>query len=491
MKPLSFDLKKLSLFKTLRIKYLGLLYHLSFPFLIQMSGCLKATTHLTNTPTSTEITLTTEYTRNNNTMVVKNEHSLIVPNDSDEEEVWDSSMLPFENDPQFQKLPPYYQDQILHQRRENTRKRLKAIKKKKQRAYNIDNIRDANRELLRLRKKKYDGEHLDAKELVKISSRSLSSQKKKQLEIFFEELKEKRENLDDVSFRGSYIKLPSEQIIRMRRNYLKSLPSPNSGDTYFTQMLIIFGLLSSNDNASSYTNEIYSNYKFNERFFFNSRVSRSLCFSISYATSLALIIVPYVVWVSGHNPCGYYKCVCESCVNSDMSSCSYYYYKSVDECQINELKEDSINVCKSTCRIDYLLWHIWFGEIISIFLFCYIGWKINEKYIESDRYFNKLKARLEKEEKLTIPEKLTILQKNTSEPSYNCCKRFVCNKTIVELSDGSKITQVCGFVDLPFWINFSKVCYKITGCFNWIFCAKQQSETSSQEVVDLLINSFE
>ncbi len=50
-----------------------------------------------------------------------------LPNDSDEEEVWDSSMLPFENDPQFHKLPPYYQDEILNQREKNARKRLKAL----------------------------------------------------------------------------------------------------------------------------------------------------------------------------------------------------------------------------------------------------------------------------------------------------------------------------------------------------------------------------
>ncbi len=491
MKSLSFDVKKLSLFKTLRSKYLGILYHISLPVLMQMSGCLKATTHLTNTPTSTEITLTTEYTSNNNTMVVKNEHSLIVPNDSDEETINESHKLPFEEDPQFQKLSPCQKKYIFVLRRKTQQQRVTS-KRKAVLSSELLIIIKAFEQLEEIRKRRYNGEQLNKKELNIISGKYLSDEKIRQLQ---KELKE-QEVYDDIISE-------SKKIISLKKIYLKTLPKSYNSEIDFYQNLIVSGafnpytyfisLTLPEKIIGNYIKALTTKYYLEDKVYFNSKVSRGRCEFGSYTVVTFLIPLLYIIVSSAteYNIFLYYKCYCPfSCdYDCDNSICSPTYYRSMEECQINELKESIVEVCINTTYMPSFLIYLFTGASSFVLFFPYLLYRTAQQYTYNKILSRQNKLMLEANINAEHPERLTILPK-PYEPS-SCCKSLVCNKTIVEFSNGSKISKVCGCIELPFSINFSKFYSKITGCFNWMFCANQQEETSNQEIVDLIINSFE
>ncbi len=401
--------------------------------------------------------------------------------------------LPFERDTQYQELKPHQKDYLLSLRNINEIKRLKIIDAKQALHY-ILIIRKAYEQLEEIRKKSCDKDNmLEVDELIKISDKSLSVEKRRQIQIIFKELQEKKFDKENFDY-CRYIRLSDRQIRVMERNYLKAILKSDNEKVDFFQILITSDIDTRNtkNRAFSYLAHISTSYRDNEKVYFNGRVSRSLCYLLSSIVGLVIIPGLYTIMflATEHPICGYYKCDSSYFTQNGMQVCSNNYYRSLEQCQVNEITKKSFAECKNTCNQMAILKYVPAVFLGCVFLF-FSARQIALKRICSEKYFNKLKEELEKKANTPIAEKLTIVTKKPNSSSNNCFKRFIGYHTIVELSDGSKISKFCGCIEDSFTLNINKISYILKGYFDWMFCAKPKKvETSKNQIVELIVSNL-
>ncbi len=109
---------------------------------------------------------------------------------------------------------------------------------------------------------------------------------------------------------------------------------------------------------------------------------------------------------------------------------------------------------------------------------CYSMKRFFTSYETSSMYFRRMTDYSKKN--TPMPKKLTILPMSYKSSS-SCSKRLVCHETIVELSEGSKISRIFFCLYLPFGLNRSNIYYifksVLKSGFNCIFWPSKKKKT--------------